>query len=100
MREYEVTMVVQPTLENDGVKALVEQIGAIVTTAGGQLTQIGQLADNTGNIAPAETYRRRRLAYPLGRNREGYFAVCRLQAPSSVLTELERQLKLNENVLR
>ncbi|MCW5849247.1 MAG: 30S ribosomal protein S6 [Anaerolineae bacterium] len=100
MREYELTMVVQPTLENDAVKALLEQVGAIITSAGGQVTQVGQLADNTGQIAAAETFRRRRLAYPLGRAREAYYPVCRMQAPSNALTELERQLKLNENVLR
>lgn len=100
MRDYEITIVVQPALENDGVTALVEQVGNIITSAGGQVVQVGQLADNTGVVAPAETWRRRRLAYPLGKNREGYYAVCRVQAPARALDELERQLKLNENVLR
>jgi small subunit ribosomal protein S6 len=100
MREYELTMVVQPALDNDAIKALVESVGTIITSAGGQVTQIGQLSDGTGQIAPAETWRRRRLAYPLGKNREAYVAICKVQSASAALTEVERQLKLNENVLR
>ena len=100
MREYELTVLVQPGLDNDGMKAVAEQVGALLTGAGGQVTEIGQLADNTGQIAPAETWRRRRLAYSIDRHREGYYAVYRVQAPATMLTEVERQLKLNENVLR
>lgn len=100
MREYELTLVVQPMLDNDALKALVEQIGSIITTAGGQVTQLGQLADGTGVIAPAETWRRRRLAFTLGKHREGYVPIYKIQAPANALTEVERQLKLNENVLR
>lgn len=100
MREYELTMLVQPSLDNDAMKAFMEQIGALIASAGGQVVEVGQLADNTGQLAPVETWRRRRLAYPIERNREGYYAVCRVQAPATLLTEVDRQLKLNENVLR
>jgi len=100
MREYELTMVVQPALENDAIKALVESVGSVITTAGGQVTQVGQLSDGTGQIAPSETWRRRRLAYPLGKNREAYVAICRVQSAPAAVAEVERQLKLNENVLR
>ena len=100
MREYELAMVVNPSLDNDGVTALVEQVGALVTGAGGQVTEVGQLVDGTGQLAATETWRRRRLAYSLDRNREGYFAIYRVQAPATIWTGIERQLKLNENVLR
>ncbi len=100
MREYELAMVIQPTLDGDALKALVDQVSATIASAGGQVTEVGQLADNTGVLAPTETWRRRRLAYPLGKNREAYVAICRVQAPAQGLNEVERQLKLNENVLR
>ncbi|MFN8484035.1 MAG: 30S ribosomal protein S6 [Anaerolineae bacterium] len=100
MREYEFAMVVNPSLDNDGVMALVEQVGALVTGAGGQVNEVGQLVDGTGQLAATETWRRRRLAYPLDRNREGYFAIYRIQAPATIWPGIERQLKLNENVLR
>lgn len=100
MREYELAMVVNPGLDNDGVTALIEQVGTLVTDAGGQVTEVGQLVDGTGQLAATETWRRRRLAYPLDRNREGYFAIYRIQANGTVWPGIERQLKLNENVLR
>ena len=41
MREYELTVLVQPGLDNDGMKAVAEQVGALLTGAGGQVTEIG-----------------------------------------------------------
>jgi small subunit ribosomal protein S6 len=100
MREYEMVLVVQPELEGEGVNALVGQVSQTITGRGGQVTQVGQLIDNSGQVSGIETWKRRKLAYPIRHQREGYYPVLRMQAGSEVLSELDRSLKLNENVLR
>ncbi len=100
MRDYELVMVLQPGLEDEGVKGLVEQVSTTITERGGQVTQVGQLINDSGQIAAAEPWKRRRLAYPIRKAHEGYYPVLRLQAEPKVLPELEQKLKLNEDVLR
>lgn len=100
MRDYELVMVVQPELDDEAIKGLVEQVTTTVTERGGQVTQVGQLISDTGQIAAAETWKRRKLAYPIRRAQEGYYPVFRLKAEPKVLVELEQRLKVNENILR
>lgn len=100
MREYELVLVAQPELEDESVNGLVAQVTSLITQQGGQVTQVGQLADRKGQIGPPESWKRRKLAYPIRRFHEGYYALFRLQADSPTLAELERSLKLNEDVLR
>lgn len=100
MREYELVLVAQPELGDEGVNGLVAQVTSLITQRGGQVSQVGQLADKSGQLSPPEHWKRRKLAYPIRRFREGYYAVFRLQADPPLLTELERTLRLNEAVLR
>jgi small subunit ribosomal protein S6 len=100
MREYEMVLVVQPGLEDEGVNALVGQVSQTITAQGGQVLQIGQLADGTGQVGATESWKRRKLAYPIRHQHEGYYPVLRMQAGNEALAELERSLKLNERVLR
>ncbi len=100
MREYELVLVAQPELEDEGVSDLVAQVTSLITQQGGQVTRVGQLADRSGKIAPPENWKRRKFAYPIRKFREGYYAIFRLQAEAPALTELERWLRLSEDVLR
>jgi len=100
VREYELVLVAQPELEDEDVNDLVAQVTSLITQQGGQVVQVGQLADRSGKISPPENWKRRKFAYPIRRFREGYYAIFRLQAEPPVLAELERWLKLSEDVLR
>lgn len=100
MREYELVLVAQPELEDEGVKGLVAQVTSLITQQGGQVIQVGQLVDRNGQISPPENWKRRKLAYPIGRFREGYYVVFQLRADTPLVPELERSLKLSEDVLR
>jgi small subunit ribosomal protein S6 len=101
MRDYEATVVLNPHLDDQGVNDLVSQVGELLQRQGGELASVGQLIDKRGNVAETtEGWRARRLAYGIGGQREGYYAVLRFQAPAAAPDELERWLKLNENVLR
>lgn len=101
MRPYEATLVIQPQLDAEGVSGVVGQVTQLLTTNGGTVDQTGQLADNRGTVSEVtDGWRKRRLAYAIRRHREGYYAVLRFHAPPAALTELDRALKLNDDVLR
>jgi small subunit ribosomal protein S6 len=65
------------------------------------LTQIGETVKGLGaEVAKVENWGKRRLAYDVDKQREGTYAVLEVSAEPSMVKEFERQLKLNENVLR
>jgi small subunit ribosomal protein S6 len=53
-----------------------------------------------GSVESVEIWGRRRLAFEIRKNAEGIYAVINVTAPSAAVTELDRQLNLNESVLR
>ena len=65
------------------------------------LTQLGETVKGLGaEVAKVENWGKRRLAYDVNKQREGTYAVLEVSAEPSMVREFERQLKLNENVLR
>jgi len=53
-----------------------------------------------GSVEKVDVWGRRRLAYEVDKNAEGIYAVIELQAEPATVKELDRQLSLNESVLR
>jgi small subunit ribosomal protein S6 len=101
MREYELMLILQPTLEDDGVNTLIGQVGEVLQRDGGQLVSAGQLADRKGTVVElTEGWKARRLAFPIRNQRQGYYAILRFNAEPVRIDGLERVLKLNESVLR
>ena len=80
-------MIVDPRPTDEEVTALLTQLGEQLATLG---AAVGRL-DNWG---------KRRLAYDIRKQREGTYAVFEVSAEPSMVKEFERQLRLNENVLR
>jgi small subunit ribosomal protein S6 len=87
MNEYELVVVAQPELDEDGMTALNDRIADWIKTAQGEITA-------------TEVWGRRQLAYPIRKYREGIYVLRRLQLPPSATATLERSLRLNEAVLR
>ena len=87
LRPYEILVIVDPRPTDEEAAALLEQLGEQLKTLGGEVTKV----DNWG---------KRRLAYDIRRQREGTYAVFEVSAEPSTVKEFERQLRLNENVLR
>ena len=80
-------MIVDPRPTDEEVVALLEQLGEQLKTLGAEITKV----DNWG---------KRRLAYDIKKQREGTYAVIEVSAEPSMVKEFERQVRLNENVLR
>jgi small subunit ribosomal protein S6 len=87
MRNYELTVIVSPEVEEENLEGAVDQIKQFVVAGGGQ-------------VANVDIWGRRRLAYAINKHLEGYYAVFQTQIPPEALSELERSLKLSEEVIR
>jgi len=87
MRPYEIVVVVRADLSESDMTAQVESIKGWVTTREGTITQV----DHWG---------RRRLAYPVARQRDGYYVLIKADLPATAPKEIERSLRLTENILR
>ena len=65
------------------------------------LTQLGEQVKGLGaDVTKMENWGKRRLAYDIRKQREGTYAVFETSAEPAMVKEFERQLRLNENVLR
>jgi small subunit ribosomal protein S6 len=80
-------VVIDPNLEEAAVEALNTRIQTLVTQRG-------------GTIQSVDSWGRKRLAYPIGRFRDGVYVLTRLQLPPNAASEIERALKLTESVIR
>ena len=87
MTDYEVTYIMRPTLEESEIETRVEQIAEA-------------LRNNGAAVGEIEKMGKRRLAYEIADVREGYYVVMKFQSEPPAAKELERQLRLNEDVLR
>jgi small subunit ribosomal protein S6 len=84
---YEILVIFDPRLTDEDIAAL-----------------IGKLQENLkglgAEVGKAESWGKRRLAYEIRKQREGAYAVIECSAAPTVIKEFERQLGLNEQVLR
>lgn len=71
-----------------------EEVAALLTQLSEQITSLG------AEVIKMENWGKRRLAYDIRKQREGTYAVLEVSAEPSTIKEFERQLRLNENVLR
>jgi small subunit ribosomal protein S6 len=87
MRRYELMIILEPGLEERTVQPSLDQFLQVVKTRGGTVQKI-------------DVWGRRRLAYEIDKKSEGIYAVLYLTAHPDAVRELDRQLNLNEGVLR
>ncbi|AVH21574.1 30S ribosomal protein S6 [Nocardia cyriacigeorgica] len=87
MRHYEVMVILDPSLDERTVGPNLENMLSVVRTDGGKVDKV-------------DIWGRRRLAYEIRKQAEGIYAVIDLTAEPATVSELDRQLGLNESVLR
>jgi small subunit ribosomal protein S6 len=71
---------------------------AQVDTLAEEATKI--IEANEGKVVRTETWGLRSLAYPIQKNRKAHFVMLHVDAPGTVVEELERQTRINEDVIR
>ncbi|NJP64924.1 30S ribosomal protein S6 [Streptomyces spiramenti] len=87
MRHYEVMVILDPDLEERAVSPLIESFLTVVR-------------EGNGKVEKVDTWGRRRLSYEINKKPEGIYAVIDVQAEPALVKELDRQMGLNESVLR
>ena len=83
---YETIFVVDLTLGEEGVKAIVEKFTSLIS-ANGEITEVNE-------------WGKRRLAYPINDMNDGYYVVVTFTAPAEFPAELERNYNITEGIMR
>lgn len=87
MRNYELMYIQRPELEEEKRTSNTERFNAIITNSGGE-------------IENSEDMGKRRLAYEIDKNREGYYVLTNFKAEPEAVSELERIMKISDDVIR
>jgi small subunit ribosomal protein S6 len=80
-------IILEPTLEAEAIDALITRFSDLVNNNGGKLENINK-------------WGRRRLAYQIGQNNEGYYTIMTFQGENQTIDELDRVLKITDGVIR
>jgi small subunit ribosomal protein S6 len=89
-RDYEMMLIVAPTVSEEGLPAVIERVSGYIANQGGTV-------DSTVNENP---WGRRRLAYPINDFRDAFYVLYRFHAAAESIVEIEREIKLDEQVIR
>jgi len=84
---YEHVFITRQDISGAQAEGMIEQFGTIIT-------------ENGGTVIGHEYWGLRPMAYKINKNRKGHYAMIRLDAPSAAVQEMERQQRLNDNVMR
>ena len=87
MREYEIMLILPPDAEDPAVDGVVERISGILSERGGEVSKV-------------DKWGRRRLAYEIARQTEGYYVIVTFTAEPDAVLELDRVLSLADEVIR
>jgi small subunit ribosomal protein S6 len=87
LRAYELMVILDPSLEERTVGPSLDKYLNVIRKDG-------------GTVESVDIWGRRRMAYEIKKNQEGIYAVVTLNAEPATIKELDRQLTLNESVLR
>ena len=87
MRRYEVMIILDPDLEEKTIAPSLEAFLNVIRSDGGSVRNIDQ-------------WGKRRFAYEIDHKSEGYYVVLDLEATPAAVAELDRQLNLNEAIIR
>ena len=83
---YESVVVISTTLGEDGIKAMVEKITSLIS--------------QNGTLDSVNEWGKRRLAYPINYETEGYYVLFNFTSASAFPAELDRVLKITDGVMR
>ena len=84
--KYEVLYIIDPTVGEEGIAALVEKFKAMV--------------EAEGTLSNIEEWGKRRLAYEIDDKTEGYYVLMNMEAKPEFPAELERVMKITDGVMR
>ena len=84
---YESAVIINAALDDEQIESIITRIKDFIT-------------NNGGNIREIENWGRKRLAYMINKSKIGYYAIFRFDAPTNIISKLERNYTLDEHILR
>jgi small subunit ribosomal protein S6 len=87
LRDYELVTIVSPEVTEENIGGVNERLGQWIASGGGEVTNVN-------------VWGRRRMAYPIRDFREGTYVATQFRMDPPATKELERSLKLSEDILR
>lgn len=86
MNKYESVIIINPNVDEEGIKTLIQKFTDLI--------------NNDGKLEKAEELGKRKLAYEVKKNKEGYYAVFYFEANPELIAELERNYRITDDVIK
>ena len=86
MNKYELMFIIDPVLDDEKKDAVIETVKGIIAAS--------------GEVADTDIWGLRKLAYPIEKKTEGYYVVMQFAATPDLPKELDRRLRISDNVVR
>ena len=86
MNKYENVVIINPSLEEEKIKELIKKVSSLINKDG-KVIEVNELG-------------KKKLAYEIKKNQEGYYIVIKFEAKPSLITELERIYRIADEVIK
>ena len=86
MNKYESVIIINTSVEEEGIKSLI--------------TKFSDLINSEGSVEKVTEIGRKKLAYEIQKNKEGYYIVFNFEAKPELIAELERQYRITDSVIK
>ena len=86
MNKYESIIIISPVVEEEGIKSLI--------------TRFSDLINSDGKVESVEEMGKRKLAYEVKKNKEGYYVLINFEANPALIAELERNYRITDEVIK
>lgn len=86
MNKYESVVIINPNVDEEGLKALVQKFTDLI--------------NNDGKLEKVEDLGKRKLAYEIKKNKEAYYQIFYFEANTSLISELERNYRITDEVIK
>ena len=86
MNKYESVVIINPNVEENAMKELIERFQTLINTDG-KVEQVNELG-------------KKKLAYEIKKNKEGYYVVYDFEANPSLIAELERNYRITDEIIK
>ena len=86
MNKYELMFIIDPVLDDEKKDAVIETVKGIIAAS--------------GEVAATDVWGLKKLAYPIQKKTEGYYVVMQFTATPDLPKELDRRLRISDNVMR
>ncbi len=86
MNKYESVIIINPSVEEEGIKNLIKKFQDLINT--------------DGKVESVEEMGKRKLAYEVKKNKEGYYVIINFEAKPTLIAELERNYRITDEIIK